>query len=257
MDSTYARVMTYRDDRDADQARIVALEAELTAARRRIGELEGTRSQALVLASGGALAPTGKPATRAAKWLGAPARLGLSRVFAGAYPAEKFEELVDVIRDVAGDRGRTELMRTSMTWCASSAERGTGPFTTITVAVKDGVTTLTATDRLGQLAGAYYGGIGGGVGGGGFALPIGATLLMPVLAPVFFGAWLGGTYALSRFFYKRSAKKRAEQLQMLFDRVGAAVADEIPAAVAIEDTGEIADETDRSPSGQSRTATQT
>lgn len=253
MDSTYARVMTYRDDRDADQARIVALEAELTAANKRIDELEGTRSQALVLASGGALAATGKPTTRAAKWLGAPTRLGLSRVFPAAYPADKFEDLVDVIRDITGDRGRTELMKTSMTWWASSAERGTGPFTTITVAIKDGVTTLTATDRLGQLAGAYYGGIGGGVGGGGLALPIGATLLMPVLASVFFGAWIGFTFALSRSLYKRSAKKRAEQLQMLFDRVAAAVAAEL----ATEDTGEIANESNRSTNRQSRKATQT
>lgn len=249
--------MTYRDDRDADQARIVALEADLTAARRRIDELEGSRSQALVLASGGALAPSGKPTTRAAKWLGGPTQLGLSRVFQAAYPAEKFEELVDVIRDVTGDRGRTELMRTSMTWWASSAERGTGPFTMITVAIKDGVTTLTVTDRLGQLAGAYYGGIGGGVGGGGLALPIGATLLMPVLAPVIFGAWLGGAYALCRMLYKRSAKKRAEQLQMVFDRVAAAVAAEVAGAAATEDTGEIAGKSDRSESRQSRRATQT
>lgn len=247
--------MTYRDDRDADQARIVALEAELTTAKRRIDELEGTRSQALVLASGGALAATGRPTTRAAKWLGAPTSLGLSRVFSGTYPAEKFEELVDVIREVTGDRGRTELMRSSMTWWASSAERGAGPFTMITVAIKDGVTTLTATDRLGQLAGAYYGGIGGGVGGGAVAVPIVATLLMPVLAPVLFGAWLGGTYALCRSLYKRSAKKRAEQLQMLFDRVGTAVAAELAIDVAAKDTGEIARESDRS--RQSRKATQT
>jgi len=33
--------MTYRDDRDADQARIAALETELRQARERIDELEG------------------------------------------------------------------------------------------------------------------------------------------------------------------------------------------------------------------------
>jgi hypothetical protein len=227
MDSTYARAVSYREDRDADQARIVALEAELTAAKRRIDELEGTRSQALVLASGGALTPAGKPTTRAARWLGGPTRLALTRTFAAAYPADKFEELVDVIREVAGDRGRTELMRTSMTWWASSAERGAGPFTAITIAIKDGATTLTATDRLGQLAGAYYGGIGGGIGGGALAVPIGATIAMPVLAPVFFVAWLGGAYALCRTLFKRSAKKRAERLQIVFDRVAAEIEREL------------------------------
>jgi hypothetical protein len=219
--------MSYRDDRDADQARIVALEAELTAARKRIDELEGTRSQALVLASGGAITLAGKPTTRTARWLGGPTRLELARTFPGAYPADKFEDLVDLIREVSGDRGRTELMRASMTWWASSSERGAGPFTTVTVAIKDGVTTLVATDRLGQLAGAYYGGIGGGVGGGALAVPIGATLAMPVLAPVFFVAWFGGAYALCRTLFKRSAKKRAERLQIVFDRVAAGIEREL------------------------------
>jgi len=219
--------MSYRDDRDADQARIVALEAELTAAKRRIDELEGNRSQALVLASSGALAPGGKPATRAAKWLGGPTRLELSRVFPGAYPTEKFEDLVDVIREVAGDRGRTELMRTSMTWWASSTERGTGPFTMITVAIKDGSTTLTATDRLGQLAGAYYGGIGGGVVGGALAVPIGVTLLVPIPGPGGFAALLGGGYSLVRSLFKRGAPKPAKRLQMVFDRVAAEIANTI------------------------------
>jgi hypothetical protein len=229
MDSTYARVMSYRDDRDADQARIVALETELTAARKRIDELEGNRSQALVLASSGALTATGRPAASATKWLGAPTRLSLSRTFQGTYPADKLEELVDVIREVAGDRGRTELMRSSVTWSASSAERGAGPFTVVSVALKDGATTVTATDRLGQLAGAYYGGIGGGVGGGALAVPIGASIAMPLLAPVFFVAWIGGSYALCRKLFKRSAKKRAERLQIVFDRVVAEIERELRA----------------------------
>ena len=35
--------MSYRDDRDADQARIAALETDLAAANRRIAELERER----------------------------------------------------------------------------------------------------------------------------------------------------------------------------------------------------------------------
>jgi hypothetical protein len=49
--------MTYRDDRDADQARIAALEQELAATRDKLAALEGRQSQALVLASQGALVP--------------------------------------------------------------------------------------------------------------------------------------------------------------------------------------------------------
>ena len=210
--------MTYRDDRDADQARIAALESELSAAKQRIDELEGKRSQALVLASSRELAPGGK-AHAAQRWLGAPLRLELARRFDGAYPTDKFEELIDRIRDVTRDRGRTELLRTSVAWWASSPERSAGPFTCVTVSVKDNVTSLSVTDRLGALAGVWFGGLGGGVGGGGIMAPIGATIAMPVLAPVWFAAWFGGFYALSRRLFKRSAKKRAEALQQLYDIV--------------------------------------
>ena len=42
--------MSYRDDRDADQARIAALEKELEATRGKLAHVEGRQSQALVLA---------------------------------------------------------------------------------------------------------------------------------------------------------------------------------------------------------------
>lgn len=210
--------MSYRDDRDADQARIAALEAELATSKQRVEELEGKRSQALVLASGGALAPNAKK-TGAVRWAGAPLRLALERRFDKPYPTEKFEDLIDTIRRLASDRGRTELLRTSFTWSAATPEKGVGPFTSITVSVRDGATTVTATDRLGQLAGALYGGIGGGVGFGAIMGPIAASIAVPVLTPVFVLGWLGGVYAGTRALFKRSAKKRAESLQQLFDAV--------------------------------------
>lgn len=207
--------MTYRDDRDADQARIAALESELSAARQRIDELEGRRSQALVLASSRELASS--KASTAQRWFGAPLRLELARRFDGAYPADKFEELIDRIRDFTRDRGRTELLRTSVAWWATSPERSTGPATSVTVSVKDNVTSLSVTEQLGPLAGAWFGGGLGGIGGGGIIAPIGATLAMPMLAPVWFAAWFGGIYAIVRQLFKRSAKKRAEALQQLYD----------------------------------------
>ncbi len=209
--------MAYRDDREADQARIEALETELAAARAKLDELEGKRSQALVLASGGALAPSGKPTSGSARWLGAPLQLELVRRFDGEFPTERFEELVDVIREVTRDRGRTELLRTSIAWWASSAGRGTGPHTSVTLSVRGGVTTLTASDQLNNAAGGVFGGVGGGVGGGLIMAPIGATLLVPVLAPVFFAAWFGGIYAGARAIFKRIARSRARQLQRVFD----------------------------------------
>lgn len=225
--------MSYRNDREADRARIAALEAELVASRQRIDELEGNRSQALVLAGERSLATGGTP-SGAVKWAGAPTKLSFERRFEGAFPADKFEDLVHAIREITGDRGRTELMRSSMTWWTSAPEKGVGPFTSITVSVKDGVTTLSVSDRLGQLAGAIYGGIGGGVGGGAIMAPIGATIAMPFLAPVFFAAWFGGVYWGCRALYKRSARKRAEKLQQIFERVAAEVAKDLRERTPVE-----------------------
>jgi hypothetical protein len=228
----YSRSVTYRDDRDADQARIQALEAELGAAKQRIAKLEGRQEQALVLAS-----PRGKDTN---KFLGAPLQLELERTFEGAFPADGFEDLVEHIRELTRDRGRTELLRSSVAWWSSTSEKSVGPFTCVTVTVKDGKTIVRVTDKLGNLAGGIYGGLGGGLGGGGMIAPIMATIAMPLIAPLAFGAWLGGTYLLARKLYKRMAKKRAQQLQQVFAAVEAAVARELktPVERATEETRE-------------------
>lgn len=207
--------MSYRDDRDADQARITALEQELAVTRDKLATLEGRQSNALVLAAGGALVRTGGE-TAATRWFG-PGALQFARRFDGTFPPDRFEELIERIREVTRDPGRTELLKSSLTWFASRGEKSTGPFRVVTVTVRDGITTLTVTDRLSGLAGAIYGGVGGGVGGGGISLPIIATAAVPVLAPVFILGWLGGVFLGARAIYKRAARRRAIALQQLFD----------------------------------------
>lgn len=238
--------MTYRDDRDADQARIEALQGELVVANKRIAELEGKNEQALVLAT------QNTPTTAAKRWFGAPLELEFERTFDGAFPAAKFEDLVEDIRELTRDRGRTELMKSSVAWWSSATERGIGPFLCVTLTVKDGRTILRVTDKLGQLAGAMYGGLWGGIGGGGLVAPVFATMAVPFLAPVFFGAWLGGTYALSRAIYKRSAKKRAQKLQQLFAAVERAVARELksPVELASESREELPEKRTRQLTGE-------
>lgn len=220
--------MSYRDDRDAEQARIAALEFELAATKRKLAELEGHREQALVLASNTAIERTGTSKSPSRFWFGAPFELALAKDFTGAFPTERFEDVIDRIRTISRDSGRSEILRSSLTWSASTGPKSTGPFTVITVSVRDGVTKVLATDRLSQLAGALYGGIGGGVGGGGISAPILATFAVPVLAPVFFVGWFGGVYWATRALYKRAARRRAEGLQRLFDAVCEEVARGIP-----------------------------
>jgi hypothetical protein len=208
--------MPYREDRDADQARITALEQELATAKQRIATLEVKQSTALAVASKGAVARYGDLAARQARWFGAPLELAMSRVFDGAFPADRLEELLGRIRSVWSDPGAVELLRASMTWRANVA-RHSGPTTVVHVMIKDGQTTLTVTDRLANLAGGLYGGIGGGVGGGGLVIPIMASIAVPVLAPVFLAGWLGGVIGGARALFKHVARRRAIAVQQLFD----------------------------------------
>lgn len=222
--------MTYRDDRDADRARIASLEAELAAANKRVSELEHQESTALVRAEDGAIALTSKPGA-AKKWLGAPLELELVRVLDGEFPSDKFEDLIDPIREIVRDAGRTEILKSSMTWSAATGPKSTGPFLVATISVRDGRTKITVTDKLGQVAGAVHGGIGGGLGGGGIILPIAiANTLFPPLIPVALALWLGPIYLGTRAIFKRVAKRRATQLQRLFDMLVSEVERGIPKA---------------------------
>ncbi|HEX3758687.1 MAG TPA: hypothetical protein VHW23_08265 [Kofleriaceae bacterium] len=218
--------MSYRDDRDADQARIAALEHELAETRDKLSTLEGRRTQALVLATRGALAPSA-PAGTAARVFG-PGTLRMARRFDGAFPTARFEHLIERIRELSADPGRTEMLNASLTWFASRGDRSTGPYRIVTVTVRDGVTTLTVTDRLSGLAGAIYGGVGGGVGGGGLSLPIMAATYLPVLAPVFLLGWLGGVFLGTRALYLRLVRRRAEELQQVFDALAADIERALP-----------------------------
>jgi len=222
--------MSYRDDRDSDRARIEALEAELERSKQRVAELEGRREQALVLASQGGLARTDTAKSRSNFWFGAPFELGLHKEFTGSFPVDRFEEVIETIRAITRDAGRSELLKTSLTWSASQGHKSAGPFSVVTVSARDGVTRVAVTDRLSALAGALYGGIGGGVGGGGVMVPILATIAAPVLAPAFFLGWFGSVYLGTRAIYKYAARRRATRLQQLFDAVCEVVARGIPPA---------------------------
>jgi hypothetical protein len=210
--------MTYRDDRDADQARIAALETELRTARERIDELEGNRSLVLFKRGSSELAIATTPG---AKLFGGPRALRLSRNFDKPLGREHFEPLIVRCRDLSGVMGRSELLSTSMMWTRSTGAQGAGPNQTATVVVRDGATTLQVADHLGALAGAIYGGVGGGLGGGGIAAPIALSTAVPMLTPVILGAWFAGVFGLTRTLYKRAVRRRAVQVQALFDALAA------------------------------------
>ncbi len=215
--------MTYRDDRDADQARIAALEIELRVAHERIDQLE---RKSLVLFQRGS-SELALPTT-SAKLFGGPRSLRLFRRFGHPLGRDHFESLIERCRELSGAMGRSELLTSSLMWTRNSGQSGAGPNQMVTVVVRDGATTLQVTDQLAALAGAIYGGIGGGVGGGGLAVPIALSAAAPPFAPLILGAWFAGMFGLTRALYKRGVRRRAAQLQALFD----ALATDIERALA-------------------------
>ena len=223
--------MSYRDDRDADRARIEALEAELVSANRKIEELEGRRRQptAMTIATGRALVGTGTGVAGVKPpWYGAPLRLELAHTFAGEFPRDDLEILIDLIRGITREPGRAEILKSSMTWSAGTNPRATGPFTVVTVSIRDGRTALLVTDSLGQLAGGLYGGLGGGLGAGAIMVPIMAFLSMPAMIPAAVATWLGSVFLGTRAIFKRAARRRAEGLEVLFTALVAEISAKLP-----------------------------
>lgn len=223
--------MSYRDDRDADRARIEALEGELASAKQRIEELEGKRAQALVVAGGGALATGDKKAIK--RSFGQPDELRLARTFDTEFPRDKLEDLVETLRGITGQRGTTELMPSSLSWSSASAYPAMAPSLRLTVTLKNGITRLEITDnlldatRMSSLPMIF--GFMGSVLGTMFT----GLVLLP-LAPVVAVVGIGSSYSASRALHKRAARRRAEQLQRLFDQVVAAIERELPASTPVQ-----------------------
>jgi hypothetical protein len=215
--------VTYRDDLDAAQARVTALEQELASTRTRLAEAEDRRSHALVLAEQDvALALAG--GGRAARVFGGPLRVRLERTFSGELDPASFEDLIELIRTTTKDAGRSELMKASLLWTSSSPPNGVGPFLTVMVSSKRGQVTMSVEDRFGNTAGIVYGAVGGGIAGGLAVLPIMATVAIPVLGIALIPVWLGGAVLGCRALYRRATRKRTKQAHQLFEQLGDEIA---------------------------------
>jgi hypothetical protein len=198
--------MSYRNDRDADQARISALETELAVARRRIEELEGKR------------APTPTSVRAQVREGATPYLLEIDHTFDGEVTPEQLDALVQSIRDITNDAGRVELLRSSLTWTSPQTNRS------VRVVAREGRTALTVTENLGQLTRSLYGGIIGGVGGGGIIVPmaIGRALDHTLaLMPFLLLGWLSSAVVFAFVLVQRATKRHTAELVQLFEMVAA------------------------------------
>lgn len=210
--------MAYRDDLDASQARVAALEAELAEARAEIDKLEGKApSQALVKVGDQALATSRAAHPTSSKWLGAPANLKLVREVPGEVPESAYSELVETIRRALRNVGTVSVLPGSLAWSANTPGNGVGPFVDVYFTIRDGKTSIHIDEKLSNLAGGIFGGVGGGVGVGGLMAPIATMWITPLLVPFAIPLWLGGTYYACRKIYRNRARARARKLGKLLD----------------------------------------
>ena len=166
--------------------------------------------------------------------IGGPTRLLYERVVDGEISEGDYPILVEEIRRVVGEVGSVSQLGHSFTWVLNRSQSGIR-LIEISVSARAGRTRIMAQENLGALIGAVFGGIGGGAGGGGFGMFIAPLMAEKILAPAALGfivpAWLAIVYSVSRFFYGRSVKARAEKLEYLVDRL-AMVCREMIAEVA-------------------------
>lgn len=178
--------------------------------------------RALVERSAASRAPVRRPNV----FLGAATKIELSAAFDGELHGDGFEEVADEIRLALGEMvtvsavGRTLTVTTGM---PSNRQGGMPRFIQVHLASRNGRTTVRAFEDLTQLAGGLFGGVGGGLGVGGGAMVAGlvsgvagggAALVVAALTTSILGA-----VATARFFFKRAASARREELDTLLQRV--------------------------------------
>ena len=208
--------MAYRDDLDAAQARVQALELELARTREELALVRTGGETAVVRGNAGG--------TTAPRWLGGPVELAFTREIDGEVPADAHTELVEQIRQAIGNAGTTTVLPGSLAWSSTVAPNSLAPSVNVYVTARRGRTTIRAEQKLGALVGGIYGGIGGGVGGGGIVLPIAAAAIAPVLVPFALVGWLGGVYGVCRRLYRSRTRRHAARLERLVDEL-AVIAD--------------------------------
>ena len=141
-------------------------------------------------------------------------------VIPGEIPQVGFERVVTVIRQAAGEFGQPSIVGRTLTWQAETSSK----MRTIqlVVAPQNGETHVRLEERLGQFAGALFGGTLCGVGGGvglGVGLPLAAALGSLLLGiPILLGV-IGLTHMGTRPIYRAFVRRRRKAIDEMMERV--------------------------------------
>lgn len=200
--------MAYRDD-------VEALKQRLDEAERENADLR-TENEALRRG----IAPKIVDAGRV---LGLRTRLRIERTFHGELPASTHAEIARRVRAVLGVKGsaislgKTLVVRTRSQREARAFE--------LRVTAKDGRTTITVDEKLGQLAGGLLGGIGGGLGLGGLGgvVALVHAVTDPIVTALAAPLWILGALGVARALYGAIAQRRQARHVELVQELGAVV----------------------------------
>jgi hypothetical protein len=213
----HEREMARRDE----QARLAELEDEIEAAEQVIAAIETKRDEPVSKARTArrrALEHTNYDPGEFGRFIGGPSLLELVHCFDGRFPRERFEQIVERLRELTHEPGIVEIRDHAVVW-ATNPERHPGQphlVVRVTVAADGTHTNLVATDRLGALIGRVFGAFGTIIGAGGLTGPVAASIAFPWFTPVFVLGWLGSVLGATRVAYRRLAAGRAEQLERIF-----------------------------------------
>jgi len=160
--------------------------------------------------------------------LGAPVTLDCTRIVPGEVPAAAFDALAAEIQGGLNEIGAASTLGRALTWHSTNVQRQLQ----VSVTPRRGETEIAAREKLGNLAGGLFGGIMGGVGGGGMGVVLGVGMgalgAPPIVALGAAVAVVGGAYALARGIYVAEARRRAEGLRRLVNRLAERVGEAPP-----------------------------
>lgn len=168
-----------------------------------------------------------KQVEAATPWAGAPRRILIEREIDGEVTEELWESMVGEIQRTLGGIGFASRVGRTRSWTvAQTGQRGpTSRSVSVTVSSHKGKSVIRVDETLSQLAGALFGGIVGGGGGGSTGIWIGigmGVLHSPVAAAALVAGALMGFYSLARALFRRTFRKRSEELNELVARLAEA-----------------------------------
>lgn len=167
------------------------------------------------------------------KVLGAPPAFAVERTVPGELPPAAFEHLIPVISSATLGQGTASSVGKTLTWSSRSDTNTSSQ--QVLISSRNGETLVRIEERLGGLAGAWFGGLMGGVGGGigiGAGGALGGALDSVALAVAFPLTVIAGSYAAARAIFSAQVRKRRRRMQELLDRIVERVEERVGAEAA-------------------------